>query len=300
MVGVTLVEIREHIESIASDNGEYYVVCGRTGDRPVPAAGQRFDTRSTAESAARATEQYRTSLRRYDPRLPYYDLIVCQEPETAIGVGRSRPARSPVHRRTDGETPQPERRQLVEFCHRVAAATFEALSDAGHSAVETAIMDAYFELAETVANPNDLCLCLLESMSGELDARLSPADQSAVLAGAAGRMRPPDSTDDPVDGTFALLEERGLLSSYTRSPWSVDLDGGRRSLRVELSEYALSPHRGRLPILPIVLDLTRRQFDWRPSSFTATDVAGGWRVTLTLSREREPDGLVSAPIRSEG
>jgi hypothetical protein len=289
MIGVTLVEIREHGESLASDDGEYYVICGQTGDRAVPAAGRRFDTRPIARSAARATEQYRTALRRYDPQLPYHDLIVCQD------VGSLPATRRPTRL---GE-PVSEPRQHVEFCHRVAAAVFETLSDAGYSTTETAILDEYFELAETIADPNDLCLVLLESMSDELDARLSPADQSAVLAGAATRSSPAEPSEHPVGETFTLLEERGLLGSYTRSPWSIDLDGGNRSLRVEMSDYALSPHRGRLPVLPIVLDLYRRQFDWQPSSFQAVDVADGWRVTLTLTRANEPNGLISAPIRSE-
>lgn len=67
MVGMTLLEIRNHIHSLASESGEYYVVCGRTGDRPVPVTGNRFRTRATARSAARAAEQYRSELRRYDP-----------------------------------------------------------------------------------------------------------------------------------------------------------------------------------------------------------------------------------------
>jgi hypothetical protein len=289
MVGVTLVEIRDHIESLASRGGDYYVVCGRTGDRPVPAVGKRFDTRSTAQSAARATEQYRTALRRYDPHLPYYDLIVCQD----AGRASTTPCRPPT-----GD-PVPARRRLVEFCHRVAAAVFETLSDAGYPTVETAIMDAYFELAETLADPNDLCLCLLESMSGELHAGLSPADQSAVLAGAAARLGPADTADETVEETFTLLENRGLVTSYTRSAWSVDLDSGSRSVSVEMSNYALSPHRGRLPVLPIVLDLTRRQFDWELSSVRAVGAAGEWRVTFRPSRGETPDGLASAPIRSE-
>jgi len=35
-----------------------------------------------------------------------------------------------------------ERRNPVEFCHRVAGAVFETLSDEGYDAVETAVMDA--------------------------------------------------------------------------------------------------------------------------------------------------------------
>ena len=96
MVGPTLVDIREHVETLASDDGDYYIVCGRTGDRPVPAAGLRFDERGTARSAARATEQYRAALRRYDPKVPRYDVIVCQRYERAEGrsdpeSGRSGP-----------------------------------------------------------------------------------------------------------------------------------------------------------------------------------------------------------------
>lgn len=289
MVGVTLVELREHIESLASHDGDYYVVCGRTGDRPVPAVGKRFDTRPTAHNAARATEQYRSALRRYDPQLPYYDLIVCQDAGAAAATGCPRPT----------DPPAPGRRPLVEFCHRVAAAVFETLSDAGYSAVETAVMDSYFELAETVADPNDLCLCLLESMSGELHARLTPADQSTVLAGAATRLGPADATTDPVEGTFSLLESHGLLTGYSCLPWSVDLDAGVRSLDVDVSDYALSPHRGRLPVLPIALGLNRRGFDWELPSVQVTATADGWRITFTPCREQEPEGLVSAPIRSE-
>ena len=42
MVGTTLLDIRDHIESIASEDGRYYLVCARTGDRPVPATDVRF------------------------------------------------------------------------------------------------------------------------------------------------------------------------------------------------------------------------------------------------------------------
>jgi len=61
MVGMTLAEIRTHIETLASSDGEYYIVCGRTGDRPVPAASERFVDRATARNAARATERWSLS-----------------------------------------------------------------------------------------------------------------------------------------------------------------------------------------------------------------------------------------------
>ncbi len=304
MVGVTLAEIRRHVESLACDDGTYYVVCGRTGDRPVPAAGKRFASRATARSAARATEQYRTALRRYDPQSPYYDLIVCQTTGATTPAARSerRPSGAAADTLSDpvlrDANPGPGRRRLVEFCHSVAAAVFEALSDAGHDAVETAVMDAYFDLAESVVDPDDLCLCLLESMAETLDARLTPVELADLLADAATRIAPAEADDDPVSATFAHLVERGLLGEFTLSPWSVDLDGGTRSVAVRISDYALSPRRGRLPVLPIVFDLCRRRPEWPLSSLRVVDADDAWRITLVLAREAEPETPASVPIQS--
>jgi hypothetical protein len=70
---------------------------------------------------------------------------------------------------------------------------------------------------------------------------------------------------------------------------------------VRLSEYALSPRNGRLPVLPVVLDLHRRQLDWPPSALDVVGAEDGndWRVTLVLANEVEPTELASVPIRSE-
>jgi hypothetical protein len=266
--------------------------------------GKRFEDRATARNAAYATEQYRAALRRYDPQLPCYDVIVRQETGGGLSRGGAssgerdddRPRSGPTLDATSGVTGG----GLVEFCHRMAAAVFETLSAAGRTAVETAVMDAYFDLAETVSDPDDLCLRLLESMAAELDARLTPVEQAQVVDEAATRLAPPESDGKPVSTTFALLRERGMVGSYTRSPWSIDLDGGERSTVVRVSDYVLSPRRDRLPVLPIVLDLSRRRLDWPPSSLRVVDDGGSWRVVLVLARESEPTGLVSAPIRSEG
>jgi hypothetical protein len=310
MVGTTLVEIREHIEALASMDGEFLVRCGRTGERPVPISGLRFERRAAARNAARAAEQYRTALRRYDPRLPYHDLIVCQEtgsgvPKSGVGGCSTRGpqnATSPAPPKSvpTQKTSDPNQRGLVEFCHTVAAAVFETLSEEGYDAVESAVMDAYFELAETMPAPDGLCLCLLESMAMELDEQLPPAEQSHVIASSATRLPPVDAVDQPVSATLSELEARGLLGSYTRSPLSVDLDDGTRSVVVRFSEYALSPQHDRLPVLPIVLELHRHRPDWLPSSLEAVDVGDEWRLTLVQAREVEPSGLVSAPIISEG
>lgn len=81
MTGGELCPLRRRIESLASERGEYYLVCGRYGDRPVPAADCRFDSHATAQRAAELTEEYRSVLREYDPALPEYDIVVRQTPE---------------------------------------------------------------------------------------------------------------------------------------------------------------------------------------------------------------------------
>jgi hypothetical protein len=304
MVGTTLVEIREYIDSLASPTGSYYLVCGRTGDRPVPVAGRRFEGRVVARNAARATEQYRNALRQYDPRLPYYDIVVCQEDD---------PKRRPAHVRCpppddgdwtlsepvlEGVSSEPDHRRLAEYCHTVAGAVFEALTEAGHESVEAAVMDSYFDLAETVSDPDDLCLRLLESMAAELNAHLDPAAQANVVVRATNRLGPVDAGEDPVASTFARLQRLGLLDGYTRSPGTVDLLDGTRTVEVELSDYGLSPRRGRFPVLPISVDLARRASDWSLSKLRVVDVDGGWRLAFVLERDAEPNGLVSVPIET--
>lgn len=71
---------------------------------------------------------------------------------------------------------------------------------------------------------------------------------------------------------------------------------GARTVVVRLSEYALSPHDDRLPVLPLVLELHRRQRDWRPGTFEVVPTEEGWRVRLVQSTGREPAGLATAPI----
>lgn len=299
MVGTTLVDLREHVEALASADSEYIVVCGRTGERPVPISSLRFAERATARSAARVAEQYREALRRYDPQLPHHDLIVCQD---AGRLQSSRQTPREMARRTlskpvlDDGSPTAERRDRVEFCHGVAAAVFETLSEEGYDSVERAVIDAYFDLAETIADPNDLCLCLLEGMARELARQLVPAEQAAVLAEAATRLAPTDEADRPVEATLSVLEDRGLLGSYTRSSSSGGHDDGTRSVVVRLSEYTLTPCDGALPVLPLVVELHRHEPDWAPSSLLVVDVDEGWQVTIVLSREPDQSGLASAPI----
>lgn len=304
MVGPTLIDIRDHIETLAAEDGQYCVRCGRTGDRPVPAAGTRFPDRATARAAARATEQYRSALRRYDPQVPYYDLIVCEEPPLGSTNGHRHDSTTERDEYTLSEpvitkTPTPGHGDLVEFCHRVAGAVFETLSESGCDDIETAVMDAYFELAETVGGPDELCLCLLESMTTELHERLSPADQAELLADAAARLKPPTDETNPLDATLDTLEQRGVIESYTRSPYSVDPDAGAGAVVVQISGYVLSARDDRLPVLPVTLELCRHHTNHPPQSIQVTAVDGGWQLTFVLADTGDQSGLVSAPIGEE-
>lgn len=69
---------------------------------------------------------------------------------------------------------------------------------------------------------------------------------------------------------------------------------------IQLSDYALSPREGRLPVLPLVLELYRRQPARRPTALHVEEREDGWRWTFGLAETAGPTGLVSAPIDSEG
>lgn len=312
MIGTTLTEIRDHIESLASDDGEYYLVCARYGDRPVPASDLRFDTRAIARAAAQATAQYRQALRRYDPQLPYYDIVACQ----AVGV-QARCERI-ERQRCDPQSTYPATlvepvvnrspsiaRELVEFCHRVAAAVFETLSEHGYDAVESAIMDAYFAHAEELADPNGLCIRLLESMAIELADRLDPSEQVAFLSAAAERLEhgPRGSTGSPtrssgeqsVDESLSGLRDAGL---YRRGSQVTDSGADERAaeLVVEVSGYALRPSDGRFPLLPIALTVHRCDDTWVPTRVDASgnDIRIAFR-SVGDSETLDQPGQIFAP-----
>jgi len=281
MLGTDLTEMRARIEQLASPSGDYYLVCARRGDRPVPTDGLRFENRATARAAIHATEQYREALRRYDPELPRYDVVVSQAP-------------------TSEDSPSTGTDDRVEFCHQVAAAVFESLAAAGHDDVETAVMDSYLDLADALSDPDELCLSLLGSLARELADALSPGAQAAIVADAADRL-PEDAAADaaPVDAACARLESVDLLGDYQRSPWSIDTDAGTRSVRIRLSEYALAPHEGRLPTLPLVVALYRNLESRRPTGVQVDAADDGWEVALTVGTQAPTGGVASAPIRRE-
>ncbi|SIS14008.1 DUF7551 domain-containing protein [Natronorubrum thiooxidans] len=294
MIGTTLTEIHERIESLASDDGEYYLVCARFGDRPVPASDLRFDTRATARAAAQATTQYRQALRRYDPQVPYYDIIVCQAVsvqtrpariETCCGSPPTYPASLPepvVNR------PPTVAREFVEFCHRVAAVVFETLSEHGYDVVESKIMDAYFAHAEELSDPNGLCIRLLESMAVELTDHLNSSEQVTFLSAAADRLEyvsgdvmdieTRSSKKGSVDESLSVLEEIGLFRRGARITDTEAMGGQSRKLVIEVSGYTLQPRDGRLPLLPIALIIHRCDNAWVPTWMDSSN--DGWQVVF--------------------
>lgn len=317
MIGTTLGDIRSHIEALASEDGSYVLVCARYGDRPVPAADLRFETRATARLAARATAQYRAALRRYDPRLPRYDVIVCQD-----GPGGPRQRGTSTEGATaGGDRPEagdhpvgPEgggglaagdadsrggRPTRIEFCHRVAAAVFEALSAAGHDDVESAVVDAYLDLAERVPDLDDLCLCLLECMAAELERRLAPGEQARVVDLAAAHLPDPAGANDPIVATLASLERRRLVGEGSRAAPVAPGEAGAGETVVRLADYALTSREGRLPTLPFAVELARREPVTTLASLDAFDADDGWRLRVERARGATPAGLASARIHTE-
>jgi len=276
MVGRTLDEIRRRLGEHASPDGRYYLACARTGERPVPSGEHRFPDRETATRAADLVDAYRDELRRYDPRLPHYDVIVRELPSrTAAPDGPERDHAGAACR--------------SEFCHEVTAAVFETLSGGGFRDAERAVMDTYLDAAETVTDPDDLCLLLLQSMGAVLDETLDAHEQEVVLNRAAGRLSPAPAGADALDDSLATVANAGLLADYS-------IDGPADARTVSLDGYALSRSRHVLT-LPVAVELLRR----RPGAdlrFAPTSGdRPGFRVALADRARHDPRGLfrVAAP-----
>jgi hypothetical protein len=269
MIGRTLTDIRGELESLAEEEGEYYVQCGRTGERPVPVDGRRFPDRETAVEAVRVAHAYRATLRRYDPRAPWYDFVVCEtEVGESAGRARSLPPASAARSDTD--------RALVAYCHDVAGAVFEALSASDHDAVERAVMDAYLDAAESTADRDRLCLQLLATMATELQDRLSDAPRAEALQRATVHLPAVESSTAPVRDALDVLQARGLVDGYAL------VDGRWGDPRtVAVREYELPPLTDRLPTLPLAVETVRRAAGRPPVVTGVAPTDEGWSVTLS-------------------
>lgn len=246
MVGETLGKIRARIETLSTADGDYCVLCGRTGVRPVPVADQRFPDRETAEEAAQTATAYRSVLRRWDPRAPCYDFIACEVPD---GVTVAPDWSTTTAGRVESS--------LTSFCHDVAAAVFEALSNQGFAEIESTIMDEYCTSADAIDDPDDLCLHLLATLSVELADRLTQSAQARVLRTAASEFSGPEKSDTGLARTFDRLQTVGIIDDYSIESQCVQTVG-KQSWTVTVDEYALSDRAEAVPTLPIAIDLLRR------------------------------------------
>jgi len=300
VVGNTLRDIRERIDALRADDGRFYLVCARTGERPIPVADARFDSRAAAVEAARVAEEYRSALRRYDPTLGFRDLIVCEDQWiSADGV------------RADSE-------DLLSFCHDVAGVFLETLSERGYDDVERAVFDDYLDAAE-VADRDELCLELLRSLVDALDRHLTASERASLVASAAERLPSPGPGDPdqsilrvsspsgtaerPVESALARLRDVDLIAGYSVT----GTRGNARTWSVTLSEYALAGEefRGsiaagedpdaRLPTLPLVVDLLRRVPESDVAVGDATVTEDGWRLSVSTGAAT-PTGLVSVAV----
>ncbi|WP_207588908.1 DUF7551 domain-containing protein [Halomontanus rarus] len=316
MVGRTLNDIRRRIDDLADETGSYGVFCGRSGEQFVPITGRRFRDRESATEAAIFAAQYRSTLREYDPQFPYYDPIVCEGPAHARVPERDPDSRSsattssPIPtggarrsaderntHRTETDRRPPDDSRLIEYCHDVAATVFEQLSEQGHDRVETALMNAYLERVETVADRDRFCVELLRTMAFELDDRLSAAEQARVLDAAAQRL-PSTNEDtrddrDPLEATLSALRSQSVIDSFTVDRHPPDGETGRQSWTVTLGGYAFGTGSSRVPTLPIAIDLLSRSPDSVTVSAASSVGTCEWRLELVFAAENPPRGLTT-------
>ncbi|WP_363466271.1 DUF7551 domain-containing protein [Halogeometricum borinquense] len=298
MVGGTLREIRSRVRGLSVPTGSYAVVCTRTGREPIPLTGMRFDSRDDAEHAADAAKDYRSALRRYDPQVLQHESEirnVADADETPqLSATHDRAVRLPAN--ADPRT------YYLSFCHDVSGAVFEALTETGYRTVESAAMETYLTLAEVVTEQDDFCLTLLWSVMSELDVRLDAPRQRRVVSAAASLLAGPN------DGAF-LAEptvESALEATMTRlnrasfvGEFDIAVCSSGEAWEVTFAGYSLAERTGRLPTLPVAVDLIRRLPDDVVSFTEATPLANSrWRVRV--ERDSEPTGLVSLDATDEG
>ncbi|WP_416839254.1 hypothetical protein [Haloferax sp. DFSO52] len=290
MVGATLRDIRAAIQSLSCPDGDFEVVCGRSGIAPSAVAGLAFEDRHTAGEAAELAGSYRSALRRYDPTLPFDDPLVHEVSPTPI---------VPLP-----TTPEDEQTRFSLFCHDISGAVFESLSALGHREVESAAMETYLTLAEIVGDEADFCLTMVWSLMSEMDVRLSDAEQTEVIERAAD-MFPRLRTPNPVGATLRHLESVGFIDGYAARPipsaGDAEDDGGddadRRCWECTFGEYTLAERTGRIPTLPIAIDLLRR-VPGKSVRFIDGEALSEsrWRLRVHICHAGESDGLVSVDV----
>ena len=194
-------------------------------------------------------------------------------------------------------------------------------------------METYLTLAEVVSDEHDFCLTMLWSIMSEMDVRLSVPEQTTVVETAA-ELSATAPTSNPVEETLRTLESASFIEGYslrsvteesetansrdtecTDEASESESDAARESASWELTfgDYALAERTGRLPTLPIAIDLLRRTPSQSVRFFDGEALSDSrWRLRLQTGEHCESAGLVSvdavenrwlndsaAPLRSE-
>jgi hypothetical protein len=86
----SLAALRRKIADLASEDGNFYVACAETDDRPAPLAGKRFPSEDAASEAAAFATTYRERLRESDPDLPERTLSVYRRSDDSLTLVATR------------------------------------------------------------------------------------------------------------------------------------------------------------------------------------------------------------------
>lgn len=105
-MAATLPTLREKLDKLTAEDGDFAVACADTGDSPVPLTGARFESEDDAQKAAELAHAYREQLRETDPDLPERSLTVYEtasDPLTLVST------REPADGRRENGLPRSSR-----------------------------------------------------------------------------------------------------------------------------------------------------------------------------------------------
>lgn len=106
----TIQAARERVETLAVEDGQYFVACRRTGVRPEPVTDARFDCLADATRARDAVVRYRDALSTLDPDCSRFDLDVYEVDGADVSVAHRRETTA---ERRDNGLPASEQSVLV-------------------------------------------------------------------------------------------------------------------------------------------------------------------------------------------
>lgn len=298
MSETTLREFHERIDRLAAEDGCYRITTTQTSVCPVPVATKRFADRRTAAHAVRVVENYYATLRHHDPGIPRFEFIVCETASPASekdGHSRATQYAWDFTRRPPAETPAAHR-LLIDFCREILETVFEVLSARGLDAIERGIVERYQQTSQPTGDQDELCLAFLRSVAVELDARLTPIEQSNVLRAASKLLSPPTDRSDPLDAALSRLASMELMTGYSHAPSLGNTDGPRGTRRTVLPGYTLTIDSHRVVTLPITIEFFRRTPNATLSITQAKLIDDRkWRVVFRTATVDESTGLVSLP-----